>query len=252
MWTVGYFSHRLDLLEFLCPRSHTLIFLPNTGQIRTFGLACAGRTETKSNSFSSIPQNFPMPFLPYKTMKQLQRQVSTDRNSTSLFRKQKPVDVKPLQTNLQVVSIYAGGNQNFVRISSRVCIHFERSMFRTKSDCYQAQRPDDHRIFYQTRPLLELNLDFAKWLSHTSDSSDAEKLAFSIEEISMCSFFLRKLSRLFNTEACLNGSFLSLPDTHYRTSSNNPGIDLNQVIEVMDKLRSCDPKVQEMVRIFIL
>ena len=64
-------------------------------------------------------------------------------------------------------------------------------------------------------------------------------------------FLLRQLSRLFNTEACLNGSFLSLPDTHFRTSSNNPGIDVNQVIEVMEKLRSCDPKIQEMVRLIL-
>jgi hypothetical protein len=60
-------------------------------------------------------------------------------------------------------------------------------------------------------------------------------------------FFCRKLSRMFNTEACLNGSFLSLPDTHFRTSSNNPGIDLDQVIAVMEKLRLCDPKIQELV-----
>lgn len=64
----------------------------------------------------------------------------------------------------------------------------------------------------------------------------------------MLIFIFRKLSRLFNTEACLNGSFLALPDTHYRTSSNNPGIDLDQVITVMEKLRSCDPKVQQLVR----
>lgn len=53
---------------------------------------------------------------------------------------------------------------------------------------------------------------------------------------------------MFDTEACLNGSFLSLPDTHYRTSSNNPGIDLDQVLAVMEKLRSCDPRIQELVR----
>ena len=52
---------------------------------------------------------------------------------------------------------------------------------------------------------------------------------------------------MFDTEACLNGSFLSLPDTHYRTSSNNPGIDLDQVLAVMEKLRSCDPRIQELV-----
>jgi hypothetical protein len=57
----------------------------------------------------------------------------------------------------------------------------------------------------------------------------------------------RKLSRMFNTEACLNGSFLALPDTHFRTSTNNPGIDLDQVIAVMEKLRSCDPAIQQLV-----
>jgi hypothetical protein len=98
--------------------------LPNAGQIATFGLACNGRVDTKSNSVTSIPQKLPMPFLPYKTMKQLQRQASIDRNQTSslsTYRKQKPVETKPVQTNLQVVGVYAGGNQIFVRISSRVC-----------------------------------------------------------------------------------------------------------------------------------
>ena len=99
-----------------------MIYLPNSGQIRTFGLGCAGRTDTKSTTFSSVPQNLTIPFLPYKTMKQLQRQVSTERNSTpSLYRKQKPLETKPLQTSLQVVGIHAGGNQNFIRICSRVC-----------------------------------------------------------------------------------------------------------------------------------
>jgi hypothetical protein len=52
---------------------------------------------------------------------------------------------------------------------------------------------------------------------------------------------------MFNTEACLNGSFLALPDAHFRTSSNNPGIDLDQVIAVMEKLRSCDPAIEKLV-----
>ncbi len=52
---------------------------------------------------------------------------------------------------------------------------------------------------------------------------------------------------MFNTEACLNGSFLALPETHYRTSSSNPGIDLDQVIAVMEKLRSCDSTIQKLV-----
>lgn len=69
-----------------------------------------------------------MPFLPYKTMKQLQRQVSSDRNHTpslSLYRKQKTGEIKTSQTNLQVVGIHAGGHQIFIRISSKVCLsHF--------------------------------------------------------------------------------------------------------------------------------
>jgi hypothetical protein len=106
-------------------RSHTVIFLPNTGQISTFGLACNGRIDTKATTFTSIPQKLAMPFLPYKTMKQLQRQSSIDRNQTSaLYRKQKPNETKPVQTNLQVLGIYAGGNQIFIRISSRVCLLF--------------------------------------------------------------------------------------------------------------------------------
>jgi len=100
---------------------------------------------------------------------------------------------------------------------------------------FQPQNPDDYRIYYANRPILELTFDFAKWLSHAPESSDTFKTA------------KRKLSRMFNTEACLNGSFLALPDTHFHTSSNNPGIDLDQVINVMEKLRSCDSTIQELV-----
>ncbi|CAF1465462.1 unnamed protein product [Rotaria magnacalcarata] len=206
-----------EVSQIACGRSHTVIFMPNIGQISTFGLACAGRLDTKLTTFASIPQKLVMPFLPYKTMKQLNRQLPTDKNPTTSYRKFKSGDTKPVQTNFQVIGIYSGGNQIFVRISSR------------------AQRPDDYRIYSTSRPLLELNLDFAKWLCNVPQSSDTLK---DVE---------RKLSRLFNTEACLNGSFLSLPDTHFRTSSSNPGIDLDQVITVMEKLRSCDPKVQQLL-----
>ncbi len=50
---------------------------------------------------------------------------------------------------------------------------------------FKAQRPDDYRTFYTTRPLLELTLDFAKWLSHAPESSDtfkdAERFDFLFE-----------------------------------------------------------------------
>jgi hypothetical protein len=100
--------------------------------------------------------------------------------------------------------------------------------------------------------MLELTLDFAKWLRRLPDYSDAEKFDFIISIRRPLLFnefivFSRRLTRLFDTEACLNGSFLSLPDLHFRTSSNNPGIDLDQVIAVMDNLRSCDPKIQQLV-----
>ncbi len=39
----------------------------------------------------------------------------------------------------------------------------------------KAQRPDDYRTFHNNRPLLELNLEFAKWLSHAPESSDTFK-----------------------------------------------------------------------------
>ncbi|CAF3921345.1 unnamed protein product, partial [Rotaria sp. Silwood1] len=53
--------------------------MPNIGHISTFGLACAGRIDTKLTTYATIPQKLAIPFLPYKTMKQLNRQVSTDR-----------------------------------------------------------------------------------------------------------------------------------------------------------------------------
>lgn len=52
-------------------RSHTVTFMPSLGQISTFGLASAGRAETKLVSSTAIPQKLPLPFLPYKTMKQV-------------------------------------------------------------------------------------------------------------------------------------------------------------------------------------
>ena len=52
-------------------RSHTVTFMPNLGQISTFGLASAGRADTKLVSSTAIPQKLPLPFLPYKTMKQV-------------------------------------------------------------------------------------------------------------------------------------------------------------------------------------
>ncbi|CAF1021817.1 unnamed protein product [Adineta steineri] len=206
-----------EVSQIACGRSHTVVFMPNDGQISTFGLACAGNKDTKVTSCSTIPQKLDMPFLSYKTMKHQQKPSTTDKTSILSSRKPKPIETKVTRTSYQVLGIHAGGNQIFVRISSR------------------AQRPDDYRTYYTNRPLLELTLDFAKWLDHATESSDSFKDAE------------RKLSRLFNTEACLNGSFLLLPDAHFRTSSNNPGIDLDQVITVMEKLRSCDPKIQELL-----
>ncbi|UJR08173.1 hypothetical protein I4U23_012446 [Adineta vaga] len=204
-----------EVSQVACGRSHTVIYTPGDGQISTFGLACAGRTDTKITSCSTIPQKLATLLLSYKAMKHLQKQIPTDKTNLLTSRRSKPIETKGTQTNMQVVGIYAGGNQIFVRIVSR------------------AQRPDDYRTYYTNRSLLELTDDFAKWLQHVPETSDSLKDAE------------KKLSRLFNTEACLNGSFLSLPDAHYRTSSNNPGIDLDQVINVMEKLRSCNPKIQE-------
>lgn len=45
--------------------------MPNIGQISTFGLACTGRTDTKLTTCATIPQKLALPFLPYKTMKQV-------------------------------------------------------------------------------------------------------------------------------------------------------------------------------------
>lgn len=48
--------------------------MPNVGQISTFGLACAGRIDTKVTTCNAVPQKLGMPFLPYKTMKQVNRE----------------------------------------------------------------------------------------------------------------------------------------------------------------------------------
>ena len=65
--------------------------------------------------------------------------------------------------------------------------------------------------------------------------------------IRFLSFSNRKLARMFTSEACLNGSFLALPDHHFYTSPTNSGIDLDLVISVMEKLRSCDQSIQQLV-----
>ncbi|CAF4157074.1 unnamed protein product [Rotaria sp. Silwood2] len=206
-----------EVTEIACGRSHTIIFLPNTGQVSVFGLACAGTQDTKLTSYITIPQKLPIQFLSYKTMKQLQRQLSDNNGYSSPRNTSKQGNIQISQQNMQVLGIYAGGHQTFVRIS------------------HQAQAPDDYRTYYTNRPILELTLDFAKWLQHAPESSETMKAA------------KRKLSRMFCSEACLNGSFLALPDTHFRTSSNNPGIDIDQVIAVMEKLRSCDPAIQQLL-----
>jgi hypothetical protein len=125
--------------------------------------------------------------------------------------------------------------------------------FLNKIFSFKAQEPDDYRTYYSKRPILELTFDFAKSLSHAPESSDSLKSAqrfislFSPLNISNYFLFFRKLSRMFNSEACLNGSFLALPEMHFRTSSSNPGIDIDQVITVMEKLRSCDSTIQQLL-----
>jgi hypothetical protein len=58
---------------------------------------------------------------------------------------------------------------------------------------FQAQRPEDYRTLYNDRPLLELTLDFAKWLSHAPESSDtfkdAERFGFLIRNSKENMFF---------------------------------------------------------------
>ncbi|CAF3739050.1 unnamed protein product [Adineta steineri] len=206
-----------EVSQIACGRSHTVIFLPKSGQVSVFGLACAGRSDTHVTTCVTIPQKLPIHFLTPKTMKQLQRQTSGSNGYSSKYNKIKQEDIYSDQSYIQVIGIHAGGHQTFVRIS------------------HQPQIPDDYRSYYTNRPILELTLDFAKWLYHAPDSPDTLKAA------------RRKLSRMFNTEACLNGSFLALPDGHFRTTSNNPGIDLDQVIAVMEKLRSCDSTIQELL-----
>ncbi|CAM4858154.1 unnamed protein product [Rotaria socialis] len=203
-----------QVTQIACGRSHTVIFLPNVGQVSVFGLACVGRHDTKITSYITIPQKLPIQFLPYKTMEQLEKQASHDNVRSLSLQKSRQDDIEAIHQDMQVLGIYAGGHHTFVRIS------------------YHAQHPDDYRIYCMKRPILELTLEFAKWLHHAPESVGAMAAV------------KRKLSRMFNTEACLNGSFLALPDTHFRTSPNNPGIDLDQVIAVMEKLRSCDSTIQ--------
>ncbi|CAF1080148.1 unnamed protein product [Rotaria sordida] len=206
-----------EVTQIACGRSHTVIFHPNIGQVSVFGLACAGNQDTKITSYITVPQRVSLKLLPYKTMIQLQRRVSNDNGYTSSQYISKQNDIQINQQHMQVIGIFAGGHQTFIRIS------------------HQPQIPDDYRTYYGNRPILELTFEFAKWLHHAPESLETMNAA------------KRKLSRMFNTEACLNGSFLASPETHFRTSSNNPGIDLDQVINVMEKLRSCNSEIQKLL-----
>ena len=80
---------------------------------------------------------------------------------------------------MQVISIHAGGHQTFIRTSSIVRPSLHRSSRWTRSSrlLLQAQAPDDYRTFHLKRPILELTLDFAKWLHQAPDSSDQFKVA---------------------------------------------------------------------------
>jgi hypothetical protein len=49
--------------------------------------------------------------------------------------------------------------------------------FKKNEYLFKAQHPDDHRNYYKNRPILELTLDFAKWLHHAPESSDTLKSA---------------------------------------------------------------------------
>lgn len=198
-----------EVSQIACGRSHTAIYLQKSNQISVFGLACTGRSDTQLTSYVTIPQKLAMnEFLGRK---------SIENGHSSNNRVQHLSTTTLKRQNMQVIAIYAGGHQTFAHVS------------------YQAEVPEDYRVYYKKRPILELTFDFTKWLSHASDTSDTLKDA------------KRKLGRIFNTEACLNGSFLSSSDSHFYTSSNNPGVDLDQVLAVMEKLRSCDSTIQQLL-----
>ena len=66
------------------------------------------------------------------------------------------------------------------------CVLEIRTINHSKTLFFQAQRPEDYRTFYQTRPLLELNLEFAKWLSRAPENTetlkDAERLFLIVRQ----------------------------------------------------------------------
>ena len=76
-----------ELIQFSSSRSHTIIYTLTDGQISTFGLGCAGRTETKITSTSSIPQKvlINIPFSSYKAMKQVGTKIFDRSVSFDLF-----------------------------------------------------------------------------------------------------------------------------------------------------------------------
>ncbi|CAF1022863.1 unnamed protein product, partial [Didymodactylos carnosus] len=131
-----------EVTQVACGRSHTVVFVPSVGQILVFGLACAGRPDTQLTSYVAIPTKLQYPFVSYRAIGQLQRQMSHSSDRSG----------QQQQQNVQVVFITAGGHQTFIRIS------------------HKSQRPADYRLYSLHRPILELTLEFAKSLCHVEKS----------------------------------------------------------------------------------
>ena len=99
-------------------------------------MGCAGHSATHLTSFIKIPQKIPIAFMTYKALSQVRRKVEVLPKLFAPFQlqQQKPADQRvpsprkgryengstPAEMNDQVVAVFAGGHQTFIRIDRRV------------------------------------------------------------------------------------------------------------------------------------
>ncbi|KAL7675794.1 hypothetical protein ACOME3_002058 [Neoechinorhynchus agilis] len=129
------------------------------------------------------------------------------------------------ETNGYVLtSIFAGGDQTFIRFSTP-----------------QMQRlPLDYRFIMDRRCIRTLSVAFARELCSVS----------GLERKFVSSEIIRAIEISFKFSTCLNGSFLS-ENVHMDASTRRSGIDLQQVIDFFEKLRSVNEFISGVIASYL-
>ncbi|VVC31316.1 Hypothetical protein CINCED_3A018116 [Cinara cedri] len=168
-----------------CGRRHTLTLVPSKGRVYSFGLGGVGQLGTRASVNSNTPQLVLGPWL-------------------------SPTGVSVIETNKQYIvkSIYAGGDQCFVKVTHKT---------------YEIP-PDDYRIIQENSQIWTVKMSDVIHLSTILPDHPVDHERMSFVEIVMSSL------------SCLNGSFLMLNDSHYTCSGNNHGINFDLAAQCFDAI----------------